>query len=330
MIQALIFLHTFFIPVNTEKDSIYTYHINGFAQGTSYHIAYCSKSSIIKQNEIDELLSSIDSSLSLYKSYSLINRFNLEHRGIKMDTHFKQVILKSNDIAASTKGAFDITCKPAIQLWNAALSVNKIPSRQQIKRVLNYVGYKHLSIKGDSLIKNNPNVQIDCDGIAQGYSVDQIASLLLKYHINDFIVELGGEVFAHGKPLDKNSWHTSVQSSSSQRMLTDAYIIALNNAALTTSGSMNKFIRIGNNYYSHIYNPITGKPIQEKIISVTILANDAITADALDNALMVMGTKTVFEWLKNNPSIGAFIVYENKEGKKMAISNPLFDRFLVH
>ena len=330
MIQSLIIFFSFIHTISPSKDSLYKFQLNGSAQGTTYHCTYYANSNTIIKKDIDALLASIDSSLSLYKFYSLINQFNQHPRGVAMDAHMKKVVEKAIEISTMTKGAFDITCKPIIELWKSALSNEYPPSRSQIRQVMKRIGAQHIAVKADSLIKDNPAVQIDCDGIAQGYSVDQIAVVFKKYNINDFLVELGGEIYANGHPPGKTSWSVAIQTSSENSFDSDEPVIPLSNAAITTSGSMNKYMPSEKKKYSHIVHPLKGSPIHDKIIAVTVVAGDAMTADALDNALMVMGVKKAMHWLIKNPLAAAKFYFRNGGDKVIQRSNDAFKKYQLH
>jgi thiamine biosynthesis lipoprotein len=329
MIFSLVTFISSFLLLGTS-DSLKAFHINGIAQGTSYQITYYANNNQVDKIEIDSLLDQLDSSLSLYKPYSLINQFNHHTRGIQMDQHMYSVVKKAIEVSTITNKSFDITCKPVIDLWNKQSTKNQLPTDQQIKNILKIIGSGHLIIKNDSLLKDNPLVQIDCDGIAQGYSVDQIAHLLKQKHVHDFVVELGGEVFARGHPPGKAAWNIALQSQAEEIFSNDSAKINISNYAVTTSGSMNKFKKIGHTYYSHVFNPNTGKPVQSKIISVTLVAKDAITADALDNALMVMGIKKSMNWLQQYPEVGVLIQYVDDHGIVQRTMNEFFRKFLHH
>ena len=165
MILALITFASWLF--SNSQDSLKPFHINGFAQGTSYNITYYATAKEIDKGDVDALLTQIDSSLSLYKPYSRINHFNQQRRGIKMDRHMSTVVKTAMEISAITNSSFDITCKPLIQLWNNQVSHRQPPNFYQIKTVQKFIGTQHLRLNNDSLLKDNPNVQIDCDGIAQ-------------------------------------------------------------------------------------------------------------------------------------------------------------------
>lgn len=318
-----------FINIPPEK-SLYT--LSGQAQGTTYSIKYIHSSPIIEINAIQDLLSQIDQSLSLYQPNSLISHFNKSKRGIKADHHLMNVVRRSLLINATTQGCFDITSKPISILWgfNAAVP-QSIPSKDLVRQTLKFVGSHHLSFNGDSLIKSNPNSKIDCDGIAQGYTVDQLSLYLRSKGITDFMVELGGEVYSSGKNLSGQDWVIGIEGTEVYER-DDLFIskkISLSNMAITTSGSMKKYRKLGNRYWSHIVDPRTGFPVDNGIVSVTVIARDAITADAYDNGFMVMGIKSALMLANQFEDLGIYIAYVNADGSLTDTSNAYFKRFLL-
>jgi thiamine biosynthesis lipoprotein len=189
-----------------------------------------------------------------------------------------------------------------------------------------------LILHKDSLIKDNPATKIDCDGIAQGYTVDQLSLFLRNKGITDFMVELGGEVYSSGKNSAGNDWVIGIEGSDLYAG-DDHFIskkLSLSNMAVTTSGSMKKFRKLGSRYWSHVVDPRTGLPVDNKIVSVTIIAKDAMAADAYDNGFMVLGIDSSFSLANQIKDLGIYIVYVNPGGSFSDTSNAYFKRFLLH
>ena len=331
-VLIILFISSGFIHfINIPSDKI-LYTLSGQAQGTTYTIKYVYSSAIIDNNAIKSLLTDIDQSLSLYKSNSLITQFNQANRGVKADLHLKNVVRTSLLINATSQGCFDITSKPISMLWGFNASIpQSIPTKELVYQTLRAVGSHHLSFNSDSLIKDNPKTKIDCDGVAQGYTVDQLSVFMRQKGITDFMVELGGEVFTSGKNIDGNDWIIGIEG-------TDVYAgidqflakkISLSNLAVTTSGSMKKFRQLGNRYWSHVVDPRTGLPVDNGIVSVSVIAKDAITADAYDNGFMVMGIDSSLLLANQLGTLGVYIVYVNPHGSFSDTANTYFKRFLL-
>ncbi|HUQ66086.1 MAG TPA: FAD:protein FMN transferase [Flavitalea sp.] len=314
----------FFSPVQEIK----TVHFTGQAQGTTWSVTYYHTDTSVSQNKIDSIFSSIDSSLSVYKPYSTISAFNKSTRGIKLDVHLKNIVRTSLEVTRETKGLSDITVAPLIEAWGfLAKQSSKIPDDHQLHQILKCVGIKNIRLKGDSLIKLKPCVKIDVNGIAQGYTVDVIASYLETEGINNYVVEVGGEVCVKGRKQPGNKpFKIGIESPSGDDFsaLPMQRIVILNHGAVTTSGNYRKFHESKGKKYSHIINPHTGKSAGNGMISATVYAKNATTADAYDNALMLMGVKKALKFIEARPDMAAFIIYKTKNG---AIADTASSRF---
>lgn len=309
-----------------------SFSISGFAQGTTYSIKYIKSDSIISKTEIDSILDAIDTSLSLYTPTSLISIFNASKKGVIVDDHMKKVVERSVEFNLFSKGYFDITSKPLSDLWGFGFTpVNNAPTEKQIKHILHFVGANMIYFKNDSLLKRSPNTQIDCNGIAQGYSVDVLCDFLKAKKLDNFIVELGGEIKTSGSNISGKPWLVGIENPSNfngNDFLIDKKI-AVSNFAVTSSGSYRKFKKYGTKYVTHIINPLTGNPMNNEIISVTVIAENAMQADALDNVFALLGIHDSFELLKQLPETGLYILYKHPNGEVRDTSNQFFKEHLV-
>lgn len=291
---------------------------SGVAQGTTWHINYYATDTLVKKVQIDSILQVIDSSLSIYKPYSRIIAFNDSKSGIRMDEHFRKVAEKSMDTYKQTGGLFDITVLPLVEAWGfGAKSFQKVPDSATIGSLLNCVGSKFLQLKKDELIKLRPCVKIDVNGIAQGYSVDVIADFLERKDISNYIVEVGGEIRLHGKKLPENtSFKIGIEAPSDDDpgLGPIEKIIVADSGAITTSGNYRRYYESKGKKISHLIDPRTGYSVQNELISVTVYARDAITADAYDNALMAMGLNRALKFVEERPDLAAHFIYHLPNG----------------
>lgn len=307
------------------------YSLTGNAQGTTFLIQYYAEHDAVSIDAIHQLLDAVDSSLSQYKSYSLISRFNNTARGVQVDRHLKKMISTSIYFSQLTKGDFDITVKPLSKLWGFnGLAPASLPLKKELRSALKLVGSRHIRLVHDSLIKDDPRVKIDLDGIAQGYTVDLLADYLKAQGITCFLVELGGEIVTSGTKPDGSMWVIGIEGPVSEEQYASIIEkkLLISNKAITTSGSYRKFVKIKDQYFSHIINPKTGKPVNNGVISVTVIADDATTADALDNACMVMGVDKTFELLSRMPELGVYMVYKKWDGSIADTNNTRFQQYM--
>lgn len=313
--------------------TIHKFTIHGTAQGTTYSISYYASDSLISKRQTDSLLIKIDSSLSIYKSYSLITQFNNSTSGITVDEHFITVVQKSLEVYRATNGIFDITVLPIVQAWGfGTKSIDSLPSPKTIRSLKKCVNSKFLHIEGNKLMKEKPCVKIDVNGIAQGYSVDLLASLLELKSIKNYIVELGGEIRVKGRKPGNEQMLIGIESPSENELTPGGmqHIIAIDSGAITTSGSYRKYYESNGKKISHIIDARTGYPAQNELISVTVFAADAITADAFDNALMAMGLKKALKFTEKRNDIAAHFIYRKKDGSVADTATRRFYQLLKH
>jgi thiamine biosynthesis lipoprotein len=293
------------------------FEINGFAQGTTYHIVYYAAESRVGESQTDSLLKSLDRSVSLYHPGSLICRFNASEKGIAIDEPFRILINKALQIAKATDGAVDVTVKSLVEAWGFGVKKPaETPGSEKIKNILKNVGSDKIWLEGDFLHKKYAGVQIDLNGIAQGYSADLLAALLEQYKIKDYVVEIGGELRIKGHKPEGEPFKIGIEAvEGNERADTPLKkIIAPGSGAVTTSGNYRKYLEANGKKISHIINPKTGYPAANEMISVTVWAEDGITADGYDNGFMVMGLKKTLRFLEKRTDIGAYIIYKKEDG----------------
>lgn len=311
LVVSLLGLVSFRSPRELREFKIY-----GYAQGTTYSVTYFAKDSLVSKGEIDSILAVIDSSMSLYKDYSTISRFNKSDTGLVVDPHFIAVLQKSFEINKETRGLFDITVAPLMKFWGFA---NKDTSAtfNTLEKILPCVGMQYLTLNGDTLTKAKPCVQIDVNGIAQGYSVDVVANYLSKKGISIFLVEIGGEISLKGPKPDGRPMKIGIEgpSDNSSKEPVVQHIVSIQKGAITTSGNYRNYLMRGKEKITHLIDPRTGKPLTNEMVSVTVYAPDAVTADGYDNALMAMSLKEALTFVNDRKFLSAYFIYRRSDGK---------------
>ncbi|PWV45035.1 FAD:protein FMN transferase [Chitinophaga sp. S165] len=308
--------------------------VEGKAQGTYYIIKYLSDDTTSMQHAIDSVFAEIDQSLSLYKPGSLINRFN-EGKTVHMDNHMYTVVTRSLQISKATKGAFDITVKPLVDAWGFGVrkpAVQQAPDADTLKRILKYVGHRYLWVWGEQLLRLKKGVEIDCNGIAQGYTSDVMARLLEQNGISNYLVDVGGELRSCGHNQHGKIWTVGIERPAAND---EAYpmqaLLALDGKAITTSGNYRRFFDQGGTRFAHSIDPATGEALHSNIVSVTVIARDAITADGFDNALILMGVEKGLAFIRQHPRYGleAYFIYKDANGKIQERFSPGFEQLLI-
>ena len=318
-----LFCLSFFSPagIPTKGYEYQKIQFSGYAQGTDWHITYFNTDTAVAKNQIDSILDKIDSSMSLYKPYSLINRFNNSLKGIIVDEHFRKVVAKSLDTYRRTGGLFDITVQPLVEAWGfSAKKPVQYPDSAAVRVLLQCLGSRELRLKGFFLLKKRSCIKIDLDGIAQGYTVDVLADFLEKNGIQNYLVEVGGEIRIRGRKQPGNLKMTvGIEAPGEDPGDGSApgpiqKILMMDSGGITTSGNYHVFHESAGKKFSHIIDPRTGYPSQNQLISVTVFSANALTSDAYDNALMIMGLKDALAFVEARKDLAAYFIYRKKDG----------------
>ncbi|MBC7416939.1 MAG: FAD:protein FMN transferase [Pedobacter sp.] len=321
------------ISFQVKKKDQQQYVIKGYAQGTDYSIKYFAKDPVITKMAVDSILLKIDSSMSLYKSYSLISQFNTSAEGLILDAQFTKVMQRSFEIYKDTKGKFDVTVAPLVQAWGFGPSpINRFPDSTKIKELLKVVGMNSLELQGNYLKKKKPGIQLDLNGIAQGYSVDVIADYLIKRRITSFVVEIGGELRVKGLKPDGSTSRIGIEGPPLINYTEPQirHIVSFEEGAITTSGNYRKYLQNGSKKITHLINAQTGYPLDNEMISVTIFARDAITADGYDNAVMAMTVKEALAFVEARKYMEAYLIYHRKDGSITDTLTKGFKKMIVN
>ena len=318
-----------------SKENVY--YIRGEAQGTTYGITYIAHKPIEK-TAVDSILKVIDLSMSTYIDNSLITKINKgEH--LPIDPHFEKVLSASMDIYSESEGVFDPSIGQLINAWGFGKKENHIPPTQkQIDSLLALTGMDKVHVattpKGTFVEKDNPNIQLNFNAIAQGYTSDVIADYFLSKQITNFIVEVGGEIVIHGRnTLKGKSWTIGIDNPL-QKPDEDREIVAtveLTDCGLATSGNYRKLWTdsLTGQKYVHTLNPKTGRPQPSNLLSATVIAPSAMLADGYATTLMALGgIEKAKDFLAQHKELKAVLLYSD-EAHKDKIQRYVTENFKV-
>ncbi len=315
MIKIFLLVIVVILVVACNSGKQHFIQLEGNAQGTTYHISYFAKNDINYKSEIDGLLREIDSSMSTYLPVSIISRINKNDSSVLVDDLFKEVFLKAMEVSDITGGKFDVTVGPLVNGWGFGVHKTGPIDSARVDSLRSLVSYKMVSLHGSKLVKQKPGMALDFNAIAQGYSVDIIANYLELQGIQNYLVELGGELKAKGKKSD-GPWKVGIDMPSETETQGRPLkaVITLNDKALSTSGNYRKFYIDNGQKYAHTIDPLTGFPAKQNLLSATVIAHDCITADAYATAFMVMGLHKAKEFLQNNKALEleVYFIYDEK------------------
>jgi len=243
------------------------------------------------------------------------------------------MVQESLRFSVLSNGAFDITVAPLVDLWGFGPKAKSDPTQAKIDSIRHFVGYKLLKLDKDQLTKSDPRIQLDCGAIAGGYASDIIAEFLRKQGVDDYMVEIGGEIVLRGKNPKGSQWHIGINKPVDDSTSTNNEVeklLVLTDKALSTSGNYRSFYVKDGKKYAHTIDPHTGYPVQHSLLSATIIADDCFTADALATACMVLGVDSSMTMIESlhDKGVEAFFIY-NEGGPSNKIKfTPGFKAYL--
>jgi thiamine biosynthesis lipoprotein len=311
---------------NTDNEAVkQEYSFAGTTMGTTYQVKVVTAARERLEHvraETEKRLKAINQSMSTYLSDSEISRFNdLQKAGkaFPISEDFFRVLQKGRQLYQWTGGAWDATIDPLVNLWGFGRKGQgrQIPDGATIKRLLADVGFRQFELKDNrTLVKHKGALTLDLGSIAKGYGVDQVAQLLKDSGFQDFLVEIGGEIYAAGVRIDGQKWRVGINRPQPEAAPDAVYKVAsLQNQALATSGDYRNFFVIDGTRYSHVIDPRTGYPVSNGVISASVIADNCTLADGLATAVMAMGHRQGLDLINRLEGVEAMVVVQHPDGK---------------
>lgn len=282
---------------------------------TLYHIKY--ESSQLLTDKIDAELQQFNLSLNPFNPNSIIAKVN-NNEDVTTDPWFEEVFTRAMEVSKNTDGVFDITCAPLINLWGFGFSKKDSVTPQIIDSLKSFVGYQKVRLEGNRVIKDDPRILLNCSAIAKGYASDVIARLLEREGVSNYMVEIGGEVAMSGVNPKGDCWKIGINKpeDDTSGMVNDIEEVVqlCKKGGIATSGNYRNYYIKDGKKYAHTIDPRTGYPSEQSILSVTIVAEDCMTADAYATAFMALGLERAREVAARVPGIDYFIIYADENG----------------
>jgi len=303
--------------------------VEGEAQGTTYRIVYLTNNGSNYQRGIDSLLIEIDNSLSTYQPNSVISKLNQSEKEFKVDKMFIDVFNAAKDVYRRSDGAFNPALAPIVNAFGFGfMDVDGVDSLM-IDSLLKLTNFNEFALEKNIVFKSHSKMMLDFNAIAQGYSVDVLCNYLEKKGVENYMVEVGGELKVKGHNLKNTLWRIGIDKpieNMQEREL--KAIVNLENSALATSGNYRKFYEKDGVKYSHTINPKTGYPIRHKLLSATVITDDCAMADAYATVFMVIGLEKSKEMLSNLKFLEAILIYTNDKGEFETFITPKINEFI--
>jgi FAD:protein FMN transferase len=310
----LLLLIVFFIVFIFYKNP---YTFSGYTMGTYYKVViyskYISPTKLTElENEIKNELVSLNNIFSNYVEDSELNNWNKHvlKKYVSLSDELVSVLEISKEIYELTNGYFDPTVLPLVNVWGFGNSkMNYYPSKEDISRILDNIGFDNIVIYGHSVMKKK-NVKLGLASVAKGYAVDSISDIIRNYNEKNFLVDIGGDLFINGNESFKDGWEVYITDPA----IPEKNILSLRikNKGVATSGTYRNYKVYAEKQYQHIINPKTGYPSSNDLVSVTVIAENTAKADALATGLMVLGLEEGLRLVNSTKGIEAvFIKHSN-------------------
>lgn len=320
---AFLILATIVILSHRESQEPEYFTSQGLVFGTTYHITYLYFEDLTEQ--INSTLKNVDDALSMFNPESTISTVNRAREIQVDDTLFLKVFRRAMEISEWTDGAFDITVAPAVNAWGFGFKHAEDVRESTIDSLRNIIGYRKISENNGLITKESPDVMLDCSAIAKGFGSDMVASMFRSMGINNFMIEIGGEIVLSGRNREGNRWRIGINRPDDDSLSTNNQlqsIISATNIAIATSGNYRNFYVKDGRKYAHTIDPHTCMPVSHSLLSATVFAKDCATADAIATSMMVMGIDSARVLCERHPELGAYFIYQTPDGEMATSSTP--------
>lgn len=269
--------------------------MEGVIWHTSYHITYQSDKDY--DDDILRLMNDVDAELSPFNKKSNVSLLNVSD-SVQLTAMLRDVFLKAQEIYVKSNGYFDPTAAPLISAYGFGAGEKSMPDSLAIDSMLQFIGMDKTFMRGEYIVKKDRRMQFNFSALAKGYGCDCVGRLLAHKGVENFMVEIGGEIVVRGHNPQGDKWHISIDKpieDNEGAMHESQLIVAVTDCAIATSGSYRNFRDEGDKRISHIVNPRTGQPAATDIVSATVITHDCITADALATACMALGSEQAMQ-----------------------------------
>jgi thiamine biosynthesis lipoprotein len=304
--------------------------LSGQTMGTTYRIVYLDPGKRNFKKEIDSILVDFNQSLSTYIPDSELSRLNRFDSLVFESEYFYPVLETSKEVFKTTGGAFDPTIGPLVNAWGFGPEGPALQDSLGVSQLLERVGFGKLIFDQSGVKKSDTDVYLDFSAIAKGYGVDILARFLKSKGVQNFLVEIGGELVGNGVNDKGELWKVGVSQPDEEGLANEIFsIIALENKGLATSGNYRNFYIKDSVKYSHTISPFTGYPVVHRLLSATVVAEDCITADAYATAFMVLGLDRAREIQESVKGLEIFLIFNDDQGQIQSYVSEGLEPFLT-
>lgn len=261
-----------------------------------------------------KLIRNIENKMSLNIEDSETNKINKNafNKRIPISEEMNFVLEKSLEYSKLSDGRFDVTVGSLVKLWGIGSESARVPSQSEIINAISHTGYKYMDLNKDGVSLNKSDMLIDLGAIAKGYAADQVADYLDSQNINRAIIDIGGNIYVLGSKAPETPWTVSIQNPFNETRGDFLGTVRVSNKSVVTSGVYERYLEKEGKKYHHILDPFTGYPVENELMSVTIISDKSIDGDALSTAVFSLGLEKGYELVKSLDGVDAIFVTKDK------------------
>lgn len=313
LIAAVAFLFFF-----EEKHSLQMYHNEGKVFGTYYNIRYVASQNL--EGDIQSAFQAFDNSLSMFNPHSVLSAINA-NRDTTTDAAFEAMWEEAESVYAISDGAFDITVAPLVQAFGFGRKSDQLAgiNPKTIDSIRQFVGFEKVQLVDHKVVKADPRVKIDGGAVAKGQACDMIATVLKEHGVENYLVDIGGEVVTHGERKPGMPWRIGItkpnmNNEGAQEDLQE--VLSIHDIAMATSGNYRNYYYDGDQRRSHTIDPRTGWPVQHSLLSATVVSSSCMRADALATACMVIGAEKALDMIERAGDAACYLIVAENDSLK--------------
>lgn len=305
------------------------YRNEGKVFGTYYNIRYEATEDL--ESAIQAAFEAFDNSLSMFNPHSILSAINA-NRDTTTNAAFESMWSEAEYVYGLSNGAFDITVAPLVKAFGFGRKSDQVASisSQTIDSIRAFVGFEKVQLVDHKVVKDDPRVQIDGGAVAKGQACDMIAEVLREHGCTNYLVDIGGEVVAHGVNDKGQAWHIGItkpnlNNEGAQEVLQE--ILAVSDICMATSGNYRNYYYADGERRSHTIDPRTGYPVQHSLLSATVVSSTCMRADALATACMVLGAEEALAMIARAEDAACYFIVAQNDSL-VTITSPNWEEFI--
>lgn len=302
---------------------------SGITQGSYFSITYYDESGRTFESEFDSIFDAVENSVSLWDENSIIRKVN-RNEDVVVDKVFRDNFEWAKKASEFSDGAFDATIGPLVAAWGFHYKKEMEMTPAMVDSIRQLVDFKKIEIIDNKIVKAKPNMTLDFNAVAQGYTADLIGTFLEEKGVTNYLVDVGGEIMARGGKPNGENWIIGIEKPSenydSERNV--QLKITLKDKGIVTSGNYRKYIEKDGVRYSHSIDPKTGYPVPQNLLSATVIADNAAWADCLASICMIVGKDKALQMLEDNADIEGYLIFVDEDGTIKTTSTSGFKEYI--